>query len=74
MRALVVLVLVLASATCGVAGCSTTRPHERGRLSDHCMGFAPDATVEYLRAKAEGAREGGFGGYGRSAAGGCGCE
>lgn len=73
MRALVA-VLVLATAYCSVAGCTTTRPHERGRLADHCMGFAPDATLEYLRAKAEGAREGGFGGYGRSPAGGCGCE
>ncbi|TNF35166.1 MAG: DUF4266 domain-containing protein [Deltaproteobacteria bacterium] len=72
MRTIVALFLVCAGV--GAPACTTTRAYERGRLADHCMSFSPDPTLEYLRTKAEGAREGGFGGYGRSPAGGCGCE
>jgi hypothetical protein len=57
-----------------LAGCSTTRYYERQRLSDRAAAFDQDRQVVYLRDKIEAAREGGFGGFGGSAAGGCGCE
>lgn len=38
------------------------------------MQFDPDGTIVYLRNKLEAAREGGLGGFGASAVGGCGCQ
>lgn len=55
-------------------GCGVTRFHERQRLADRAATFDADRPVVYLRDKIEAAREGGFGGFGGSAAGGCGCE
>jgi hypothetical protein len=69
---LAALGLLLAAASLG--GCSTTRYHERQRLADRAMALDADRPVLYLRDKIEAAREGGFGGYGGAAAGGCGCE
>jgi hypothetical protein len=56
------------------SGCAVTRFHERQRLADRAAAFDVDRPVVYLRDKVEAAREGGFGGFGGSAAGGCGCE
>jgi len=69
LAALAVLALGAAATGCGV-----TRYHERQRLADRAASFDPDRPVVYLRDKIEAAREGGFGGFGGSAAGGCGCE
>jgi hypothetical protein len=63
--------VALAGAT---AGCATTRIMDRERIADDAMRFDPDGSVAFLRGKIEGAREGALGGYGESAAGGCGCE
>lgn len=57
-----------------LAGCQTTRYYERQRLTDRCMRFDADPATTYIRTKAEAAREGALGGFGMSAAGGCGCE
>ena len=57
-----------------LSGCSTTRYYERQKLADRAMDFDPDRPVVYLRDKIEAAREGSFGGFAGSAAGGCGCE
>lgn len=65
------LALALSAAT---PGCATTRYHERARLADPAMQLDGDAAVVYVRTKAESAREGSIGGFGHSAAGGCGCE
>ena len=56
------------------SGCATTRVYERARIVDPAMSFDEDAALTYLRNKIEAAREGGFGGFGGAAAGGCGCE
>jgi hypothetical protein len=68
--------LLLASLVAALActGCNTTRYYERQRLVDHAAAFDQDRLVVYLRDKVEAAREGSFGGFGGSAAGGCGCE
>jgi hypothetical protein len=68
----VLAVGLLVSAT--VAGCSTTRFYERERIADRAMQLDADRAMTYLRNKLASAREGGFGGYGGAAAGGCGCE
>jgi hypothetical protein len=57
-----------------LSGCATTRFHERERLADRAAAFDQDHQILYLRDKIEAAREGGFGCFGGSAAGGCGCE
>ena len=67
---LVLLVLVLLAA----GGCATTRYHERESLADWCMKYDATNSMVYLRNKVEAAREGAFGGFGGSAAGGCGCQ
>jgi hypothetical protein len=64
--------LLVAVAVLG--GCATTRFHERERLADRAAAFDQDHQILYLRDKIEAAREGGFGCFGGSAAGGCGCE
>ena len=68
------LALALACASATLAACSTTRFHQRARLADRCMRYDADAGTAFLRTKAESAREGAFGGFGMSPAGGCGCE
>lgn len=65
---------VAAPATLASGACSTTRYHERARLADHCMQLDADPALVFIRTKTEGAREAAFGGFGRSPAGGCGCE
>ena len=65
---------ILAPVTLATSGCSTTRYHERAKLADHCMQLDADPALVFIRTKTEGAREAAFGGYGRSPAGGCGCE
>jgi hypothetical protein len=67
-------VLVSLLVTSALAGCSTTRYYQRERLVDHAALFDRDRLATYLRDKVEAAREGSFGGFGGSAAGGCGCE
>ncbi len=57
-----------------LAGCSTTEFHERELLQDRSMQFDQDGAVQYMRSKAEAAREGALGGFGSSTAGGCGCQ
>jgi hypothetical protein len=57
-----------------LSACQTTRYFERSRLADRAMGFDGSAGLVYIRNKIEAAREGGFGGFGASAAGGCGCQ
>lgn len=64
---------------CGVvlfacSGCATTAVYQRARLADAAMQLDRDDTLFYLRGKIEAAREGGLGGFGSSAAGGCGCQ
>ena len=61
-------------ALAAFAGCATTRFHERERLADRAAAFDQDHQILYLRDKIEAAREGGFGCFGGSAAGGCGGE
>lgn len=68
------LALALVLACAWLPACSTTRFHQRARLADRCMRYDSDAATAFLRTKAEGAREGSFGGFGMSPAGGCGCE
>jgi hypothetical protein len=63
--------LVVASS---LTGCATTHFYDRERLVDRSAGFDQDHQVWYMRDKIEAAREGGFGGFGGSAAGSCGCE
>jgi outer membrane lipoprotein SlyB len=70
-RILLISALFVAAA---LAGCVTTRFHERQCLADRATAFDQDRQVVYLRDKIEAAREGGFGGFGGAAAGGCGCE
>jgi hypothetical protein len=67
-------ILVLLSMASVLTGCATTHFHERQRLVDRAALFDQDPTVLYFRDKIEAAREGSFGGFGGSAAGGCGCE
>ncbi|MFO0722756.1 MAG: DUF4266 domain-containing protein [Myxococcota bacterium] len=66
--------VLIASAVLLASGCSTTRYYERQRLADASMQFDSDPTLVYLRTKVEAAREGGLGGFGGSAVGGCGCQ
>ena len=75
-RLLIMLVCTAAlPSTLGAAsGCSTTRFYERARIADRAMQLDPDSSMTYYLNKLAGAREGGFGGYGGAAAGGCGCE
>ena len=58
----------------GAVGCARTSFYERERIADHAMQFEADPGLVYLRNKVEAAREGAFGGFGGSAAGGCGCQ
>jgi hypothetical protein len=67
-------VAVMGSVVLAGAGCQTTRFYERQKLADRCMQLDHDAPTAYIRTKAEAAREGALGGFGRSPAGGCGCE
>lgn len=69
-----VIVTVLATIFGVLAGCQTTRFYERQKLADRCMQLDHDGPTAYIRTKAEAAREGALGGFGRSPAGGCGCE
>jgi hypothetical protein len=70
-----ILRLIVASwALSALTGCATTRFYDRQCLADRAAAFDQDRQVLYLRDKIEAAREGGFGGFGGSAAGGCGCE
>jgi len=62
------------AASLALAGCKTTEFHERELLQDRSMQFDQDGALQYMRGKAEAAREGGLGGYGSSTAGGCGCQ
>jgi hypothetical protein len=64
--------LLIASST--ITGCATTRFYDRQRLADRAAAFDQDHQIAFLRDKIEAAREGGFGGFGGSAAGSCGCE
>jgi hypothetical protein len=57
-----------------LTGCTTTRFHERQALVDRAAAFDQDHVLAYFRDKIEAARLGSFGGFGGSAAGGCGCE
>jgi len=66
--------LIVLSFTIALLGCSTTAYYERERLADQCMQMDADSSVVYFRHKLEAAREGGFGGFGGSVAGGCGCQ
>lgn len=66
--------LAAAVAAVLVSGCATTGPLDRDRLVDPAMAFDEDEALTYLRHKVEAAREGALGGYGTSAAGGCGCQ
>jgi hypothetical protein len=66
--------LGLLVAVSALAGCATTRFHEREFLADRAAAFDQDRQILYLRDKIEAAREGGFGCFGGSAAGSCGCE
>jgi len=66
--------LVAALAALLLSGCATTGPVDRDRLLDPAMAFEDDEALTYLRHKVEAAREGALGGYGTSAAGGCGCQ
>jgi uncharacterized membrane protein len=54
--------------------CSTTAFYERERIADRAMQLDADGALVYFRNKIEAAREGAFGGFGGSAAGGCGCQ
>lgn len=67
-------VLLLALWCTTLAGCATTRFHERERLADRAAGFDQDEALAYIRGKLEAAREGALGGFGPAAAGGCGCQ
>jgi hypothetical protein len=69
----VMVVLALAGAAI-LSGCQTTRYFERSRLADRAMAMDGSGGLVYIRNKIEAAREGGFGGFGASAAGGCGCQ
>lgn len=71
---LLVTFVVLMGATSVVSSCTTTRFFERERVADRAMQLDPDSPMTYMLNKLAGAREGGFGGYGGAAAGGCGCE
>lgn len=66
--------LTLAALAVAASGCSTTRFYERERVADRAMQLDPDSSRVYILNKLAGAREGGFGGFGGAAAGGCGCE
>ncbi|MCB9727829.1 MAG: DUF4266 domain-containing protein [Deltaproteobacteria bacterium] len=72
MRAAAVAALLTGAMVLG--GCQTTRYYERARLVDRAMDFDGGSGLVYIRNKIEAAREGGFGGFGASAAGGCGCQ
>jgi hypothetical protein len=72
MMARAVLVSLLAGSA--FTGCVTTQFYERQRLVDRAAAFDQERVVVYMRDKIEAARLGSFGGFGGSAAGGCGCE
>lgn len=67
---LAVILLTIAMAT----GCATTRYYERSRLADHAMTLDADRRLVFILNKTQAAREGSLGGFGGSAAGGCGCQ
>jgi hypothetical protein len=66
------LLLILGAAMMAT-GCATVQPWQRGRLSDRCMLFDPDAArISYMTHWQE-SREGSAGGFGVQG-GGCGCK
>jgi hypothetical protein len=67
-------IIAVSVAWGALTGCATTRFYDRQRLADRAAAFDQDHQVVFLRDKIEAAREGGFGGFGGSAAGSCGCE
>lgn len=74
-RALMLSLLALIVAGAALStGCGATRFHQREKLNDRAMRFDADDNMVYIRHKSEAAREGGFGGFGAAAAGGCGCQ
>lgn len=67
-------IFVLVLALSALAGCRTTRFHERERLAHRAMQPDVDGRTVYIRNKMEAAREGAFGGFGGASAGSCGCQ
>jgi len=67
------LIVAVAAAGLGSAGCVPVKPYQRELLAKPIMAFHDDPDEETLDLHMLEAREGSSGGYG-SAGGGCGCN
>lgn len=65
--------LLLITALCGLTGCATVQPYERGILSSEAMKLDDCRTHRFER-NVEVYREGAVGGNGGKSGGGCGCS